>query len=263
MLIHEAAAAPGPALSTLVAGARAHHRGRMGQTMVPPLHDMTPPRPSRSLLKDHAMAVIRRALVSGAVQPGEIFSATALASQLEVSNSPVRDALLELVHAGIMEVVPNRGFRVVQLDDHDLAEVYQLRELVEVPAVAQLAERGIPREAASALTQAAQRCASAAEQADLPGFLDGDRAFHLGLLELLGNHRLVQMVDRLRDQTRIQGMRRLAAQGSLADSAAEHHDLLLAVVERRVRDAESIMRHHMAHGSTPPSPPVLKELPRG
>ncbi|WP_170131424.1 GntR family transcriptional regulator [Quadrisphaera granulorum] len=215
------------------------------------------------MLKDHAMAVIRRALVSGAVQPGEIFSATALAAQLEVSNSPVRDALLELVHGGIMEVVPNRGFRVVQLDDHDLAEVYQLRELIEVPAVAQLAERGIPEDAATALTQAAERCVAAAEQSDLPAFLDGDRAFHLGLLELLGNQRLVLMVDRLRDQTRIQGMRRLVAQGSLAASAAEHHDLLLAVVEHRVPDAESIMRHHMAHGSTPPNPPVFKEPTRG
>ena len=60
-------------------------------------------------LRDQALAVIRRGMITGEIVPGEIYSANSLAVKLGVSNSPVRDAMLSLVNQGLMETVRNRG----------------------------------------------------------------------------------------------------------------------------------------------------------
>ncbi len=75
-----------------------------------------------------------------------------------------------------------------------------------------------------------------AEAADVAGFLVADREFHLGLLELLGNRRLVRLVAQLRDQTRLVGLTELAREGNLTASAREHRDILTAL---RTRDADA------------------------
>jgi DNA-binding GntR family transcriptional regulator len=204
---------------------------------------------SRATLKDQAMAVIRRAIVTGEVLPGQILSASALAQRLGVSNSPVRDACMALVHAGIMEVVPNRGFRMVVLDQHDVDEVYELREMLEIPAMARLARLGLQgRE--DELREYVEGCAQAARDEDAPEFLDYDRRFHLTMLSLLNNSRLVTTVDRLRDLTRISGMRVLSRDKMLKQSAADHADLLDAIAAGNADAAQQIMRRHMAHGAT-------------
>jgi DNA-binding transcriptional MocR family regulator len=76
----------------------------------------------RTSLRDQALAAIRHALVSGQIVPGVVYSASALAAELGVSNSPVREAMLALVDDGLMEVVPNRGYRPVALSAADTAE---------------------------------------------------------------------------------------------------------------------------------------------
>ncbi|HUC27740.1 MAG TPA: GntR family transcriptional regulator, partial [Streptosporangiaceae bacterium] len=89
----------------------------------------------RTSLRDQVLRAIRNGLVTGQIVPGVVYSAAALAAELGVSNSPVREAMLALVDEGLMEVVPNRGYRPVTLSATDTAEIIQLRELLEVPAV--------------------------------------------------------------------------------------------------------------------------------
>jgi DNA-binding GntR family transcriptional regulator len=200
----------------------------------------------RVSLREQALDVVRQALVSGEIKPGDIYSAAALAERLGVSNSPVREAMLTLVHEGLMEAVPNRGFRVVPLSDADLDEVYQLRLLLEVPAMVQLAERGIAAEH-ERLTALAEEIERAAADRDVMRFLEADRAFHLELLGLLGNRRLLTIVANLRDQTRLYGLKMLAQQDKLGASAAEHRNLLTAVASGDAERVEQACRAHLEH----------------
>lgn len=200
----------------------------------------------RVSLREQALDVLRQALVSGEIKPGDIYSAAALAERLGVSNSPVREAMLTLVHEGLMEAVPNRGFRVVPLSDTDLDEIYQLRLLLEVPAMAQLAERGIAGER-ERLNSLAEDIEQAAADRDVIRFLEADRAFHLELLGLLGNARLVSIVANLRDQTRLYGLKALARQDQLGASAAEHRRLLAAIDAGDVPGVDRLTRAHLEH----------------
>src|SRR6516162_9889095 len=89
----------------------------------------------RTSLRDRALTAIKQALITGQIVPGVVYSAASLAAELGVSNSPVREAMLALVDDGLMEAVPNRGYRAVALSPGDMAEIAQLRVFLEVPAV--------------------------------------------------------------------------------------------------------------------------------
>jgi DNA-binding GntR family transcriptional regulator len=155
--------------------------------------------------------------------------------------------MLALVEDGLMEAVPNKGFRAVPVAPADLAEIYEMRLLLEVPVVARLARRGLPSDRAARLTGLADTIERTARSRDLAGNLAADRDFHLSLLAAGGNGRLVDAVARLRDQTRLRNLRTINADGSLVASAEEHRPLLAAIVRHDERAAGRLMRQHLEH----------------
>jgi len=173
----------------------------------------------RTSLREQALALLREAVITGRIADGVVYSSKALAAELGVSNGPIREAMLALVDDGLMEAVPNKGFRSVPLTPADLAEIYEMRLLLEVPAVARLATGDLP----------------------------ADRDFHLTLLAAGGNRRLVSAVARLRDQTRLDNLRALNADGRIVASADEHRPLLTAILRHDERTAERLMRQHLEH----------------
>ena len=203
----------------------------------------------RTSLRDQALTAIKQALITGRIVPGVVYSAASLAAELGVSNSPVREAMLALVDDGLMEAVPNRGYRPVSLTDADLAEIAQVRELLEVPAAGMAAEIGLGGRFAelSGLVGLIEQSAAAG---DLAGNLDADRRFHLLLVGACGNRRLTGMVARLRDQTRLYNLPALAASGALIASAAEHGPILDAIAAGDRAQAKALMRAHLAHITT-------------
>ena len=203
----------------------------------------------RTSLRDQALTAIKQALITGQIVPGVVYSAASLAAELGVSNSPVREAMLALVDDGLMEAVPNRGYRPVSLTDADLAEIAQVRELLEVPAAGLAAEIGLGGRFAE-LSELAGLIEQSAAAGDLAGNLEADRRFHLLLVGACGNRRLTEMVARLRDQTRLYNLPALAASGTLIASAAEHGPILDAIAAGDRTQAEALMRAHLAHITT-------------
>ncbi|MFE0028198.1 GntR family transcriptional regulator [Amycolatopsis sp. NPDC059021] len=197
-------------------------------------------------LRDQVLELVRHALVSGEIRPGDIYSASALATRLRVSSSPVREAMLTLVNQGLMEPVRNRGFRVVPMSEQDLDEVYEMRLLLELPGTLNAAAK-ITGTDLDRLRALAADIEDAAEAGDVVRFLDADRHFHLDLLGCGGNKRLVTAVATLRDQTRLYGLENLAERGALADSAREHRDILAAIADRDTARLEELVRAHLRH----------------
>jgi len=201
----------------------------------------------RTSLREQALALLREALVSGRIADGVVYSSKALAAELGVSNGPIREAMLTLVDDGLMEAVPNKGFRTVPLTPADLAEIYEMRLLLEIPVVARLAKGDLPGDRAARLTDLVNTIELTARSRDLAGNLAADRDFHLTLLAAGGNSRLVAAVARLRDQTRLHNLRAINADGRLVTSAEEHRPLLAAIMRHDERTAERLMRQHLEH----------------
>jgi DNA-binding GntR family transcriptional regulator len=213
--------------------------------MIPPASGTMQPLATVSL-REQAAQVLRANVMSGQLVPGEIYSVATLAQELGVSATPVREALLDLASAGLVEPIRNRGFRVLLADDDDLDEISELRILLEVPGIRRVVERATDEEIL-ALQPTVAAIEAAALDHDIAAFLVADRDFHVGLLELAGNRRLTQMVAQLRDQTRLMGLPALSAAGNLDASAREHADVLDAVGNRDPELAEALMRRHLEH----------------
>ncbi|MFI1910888.1 GntR family transcriptional regulator [Streptomyces microflavus] len=200
-------------------------------------------------LRDQVANALRAALIAGELQPGVIYSAPTLAAEYGVSATPVREAMLDLAREGLVEAVRNKGFRVTELSERDLDEYTEIRALIEIPTIGRVA-RTASREQLEAVRPVAEEIVTAAQSGDLIGYLESDRRFHLDLLALTGNARLVETVADLRKRSRLYGLTDLSQEGSLVGSAREHAALLDIMIAGDAEGAEEHMRRHLAHVRT-------------
>lgn len=197
-------------------------------------------------LRDRIGKSLSAAIISGELASGTLVSVPTLASQFDVSATPVREAMLDLEQRGFVESVRNKGFRVTEVSEQDLREIVELRQLLEAPAMRSLAGT-IPAETMPHWRALADRIATRADNADLTGFIESDRDFHLGLLGLYGNVQLVGVVGELRSQTRMVNLARMTQSRELTEAAREHH-LMLDLLERGEGEAlEELTVRHLGH----------------
>ncbi|KPI14691.1 transcriptional regulator, GntR family with FCD sensor domain containing protein [Actinobacteria bacterium OK074] len=196
--------------------------------------------------RERVADALRAALIAGELRPGEVHSAPALATRFGVSATPVREAMLDLVKEGLVDTVPNKGFRVTAVSEAQLDEYTHIRALIEIPTTVQLAATADPV-ALEALRPDAEAIVTSAAAGDLIAYVEADLRFHLGLLALAGNAHLVDVVRDLRRRSRLYGLTALAEQGRLQASAEEHVELLDALLARDGAAVREVMTRHLGH----------------
>jgi DNA-binding GntR family transcriptional regulator len=196
--------------------------------------------------RERLVDVLRAALVTGELRPGQVYSAPSLAPRFGVSATPVREAMLELVKEGMVDIVPNKGFRVTEVSDRQLDEYTQVRSLIEVPTTVALATTVDPDDL-KALRPLALEIVSAAAKGDLIEYVGADLHFHSGLLALAGNEHLVEVVRDLRRRSRLYGLTALAEAGRLEASAEEHLELLDALLAQDPERVREVITRHLGH----------------
>jgi DNA-binding GntR family transcriptional regulator len=197
-------------------------------------------------VREQVADALRAALTAGELRPGTVYSAPALAAEYGVSATPVREAMLDLAREGLVETVRNKGFRVTETTERDLEDFTEIRALIEVPTVARVARAATAGQLAE-LRPVAEETVTAARAGDLVSYLDADRRFHLGLLSLAGNPRLVEAAGDLRRRSRLHGLTGAGGTRVLVESAREHVELLDLMLAGDAEGAERRMRHHLTH----------------
>lgn len=197
-------------------------------------------------LRQHVEGSVAGAIVAGLLPPGELVSVPALAAEFDVSATPVREAMINLQHRGLVEPVRNKGFRVTAVSEQDLREIVQLRRLIEPPVVAELAG-AVNAEVAGRLRGLARAIVDAAADGDLPGYLAADVGFHRELVAQSGNQRLAELVADLRRQSRLSGLSGMVDSERLMESAREHDQLLDLLESGDGSGAEGLMHRHIGH----------------
>ncbi len=186
------------------------------------------------------------AIISGELAPGVVVSVPTLAAQFEISATPVREAMLDLEKRGFVESVRNKGFRITTVSENDLREIVQVRRWLEVPATVlaadHLADDDLPR-----FRALADKIVEAASEGRMVDYLAADSEFHLAILRLTGNERVVRMVAELRSQTRMVGLAEMHDTVELEKSAAEHHALLELLAAGKTDEVEALMHRHIGH----------------
>ena len=214
-------------------------------------------------LRHQVSDALRAALVAGRMRPGVLYPAPALAEMLGVSATPVREAMLDLVREGLVEVERNKGFRVTAVSDRDLDELAETRLLLEVPVMGLVAAHvdAQTRDRLEELRQTVQLLEQAAAADDLVAYLQLDTEFHSQFLALHGNREVVKTVRNLRGRSRLYGLERLLRAGTLAQATQEHTRMIDLALAGDRAGLEDLVRTHIGHIRTdwaaakPPEPP--------
>ncbi|MFG2497946.1 GntR family transcriptional regulator [Streptomyces sp. NPDC048441] len=201
---------------------------------------------TRSSYRERVADALRAALIAGELRAGEVYSAPTLAVRFGVSATPVREAMLDLAKEGLVDTVPNKGFRVTAVSEKQLDEYKHIRSLIEIPTTAELATTADPA-ALEALRPVAQEIVTAAADGDLIAYVEADIRFHLSLLKLSGNDHLVEVVGDLRKRSRLYGLQALVDAGRLEASAEEHLEILDALLARDEDSVRAVMTRHLGH----------------
>lgn len=196
-------------------------------------------------LREQVSRALRAAIVSGELEPGEIYSAPTLGARFNVSATPVREAMLDLVRENLVTTVPNKGFRVTHMDEAVLDQITELRMLLEPPLAGKVTPL-IPEEDLPMLREMAQAIVDGALAGDLVAYTESDRAFHLRLLEYAGNQRISTLIADLRSHTRLYGLA-LMDPSDLEASAREHHAIVEGIESRDPEAVQQLMAAHISH----------------
>ncbi|MCO4264434.1 GntR family transcriptional regulator [Pseudarthrobacter sp. MDT3-26] len=195
-------------------------------------------------LTDQAITRLRTAILGGELKPGELYSATQLGEWLGVSRTPVREAVQQLAKAGLVVVERNRGIRVRSTTLEDLIEGFQVRLMLEVPvtrqATAVRTDADVQR-----VTEAFNTFQKIAESGGPAATLRADRDFHLALLTTSGNHRVVKILEDLRNVVLLTGVETVPKSRSSREAFEDHRDVYEAFVAGKAEKAGQDMRRHI------------------
>lgn len=191
---------------------------------------------------------LRNTIVNHDYAPGERLQVDQLATQLGVSRTPVREALNLLASEGLVEVRPRHGTFVAQVDDTAVAELYQMRLMIDTSVGKLLPPRLSPRQL-QILKRALdklRRLTDGDTYRDYGAYLACDRAFHSTIVQQLGNSRLTALYEEINLPLWL--VRAQQSAGTPQDarvSFAEHEAIFAALQARDPRAAAEAMAGHI------------------
>jgi DNA-binding GntR family transcriptional regulator len=210
------------------------------------MHAVATPTPlARRALYEDVAERLRGQIFARELEPGAWIDETRLAAEYGISRTPLREALKVLAAEGLVTMRPRRGAYVAEMSRDDARHVYHLLALLESDAAAEVA-RDADDAQIERLQRLHDRLEKQARQRD--AFFATNEQFHLALLEIAGNRWRAQIVADLRKVMKLNRHHSLFKQGRIADSLAEHRDLMAAVAARDATKAAKLMRLHFAAG---------------
>jgi len=186
---------------------------------------------------------IKAAIFDFVLLPGDGFTESDMAERLEMSRTPVREALFRLELEGYVQVAFRSGWNVAPFDFRKLEELYDLRVLIECHAVdrlcaaAPMPDLGLLKSAW--LVPEKDRKSDTAEVADL------DEAFHSTLVSAAGNHEMTRVHADVTDGIRIVRRLDFTQAARIAATYEEHAKILRAILARRADPAKLLLRTHI------------------
>ncbi|MBE1531972.1 GntR family transcriptional regulator [Actinomadura algeriensis] len=194
---------------------------------------------------DVAYDAVRRMILSGDAAAGSRLGEAELAETLGLSRTPVREALQRLGSDGLVEVLPHRGARVVEWTAADLAEIFELRSLLEPYAAARAARIGQDESVIAGLTAQCDAMEAAADARDLAELARLNSRFHAALIDASRNGRLPGMLASVVHAPLIVGTFRRYDPAELDRSMNHHRELVAAIAAGDPDWAEAVMRAHI------------------
>jgi DNA-binding GntR family transcriptional regulator len=192
----------------------------------------------------HIASQLREHIASGVLPPGTPLSDKALAEQLKISRTPVREALLQLRSEGLVVARPQSGTFVFDPDEKEIAEICQVRGILEAGALAVVTEEQLPSLKAALAANVAE-AAAALRRRDYAACDALDAAFHETIVALCGNDLLVQTYRGISNKVRALRNRMPRAHERFAHAVREHNEISRMICRGDVAAAAQELARHV------------------
>lgn len=206
-------------------------------------------------LQESAYNYIRDKVLAGQLQPNVLYSETRMAAELNISRTPMKDALVRLSQEKLIDILPSKGFRLHQMSGEDILQTYQARTAVEGFCAMQLARnRRTPAGAdairrmegiLSAMDQFLQRESGGEDQ--MAALLEYDLQFHQALVDFSGNDELRQLFNSYHYRLYFFALEAFQTEGRLQMAREEHQAILKAFLDQDdpvgIQAYLAVMRH--------------------
>ncbi|MEP6537004.1 MAG: GntR family transcriptional regulator [Bryobacteraceae bacterium] len=210
-----------------------------------------------SSARERAYEYIQGKILSGQWSGGTVLSELALSKEMAISRTPIREAVRQLAGEGFLEQAPNRVMAVASLTRADIADLYELREAIEVYAVGKAARfvlsaahlerlRGFLNECESLVKDLEVSGQGRLDEGQMQQFINADLGFHTLLLHTAANRRMLKLVSETRLLIRIFSIRRDGhSAGQLRAINRQHAAILDAVASGRGEEAKAVLAEHI------------------
>ena len=199
---------------------------------------------TKSSLVEQVYQTLRRRILDNVYSPGRQALEQELATELGISRTPVREALMRLQNEGLIEVIPRHGMRVLPVSPTDMAEIYVVLTALECAAAEIVAARRPTEAELEPLLRATSDMDRALRSDDLDAWAAADERFHRTLVDLAGNRMLRETVDNFWDRAHRARMVTLRLRPKPVNSTREHTAL---VARLRAGDAPGAVDVNRAH----------------
>ena len=195
-------------------------------------------------LHDEVAATLRDHIFDGTLAPGSFLDEAALCARLEISRTPLREALKVLTAEGLLRHEPRRGCFVNEVTERDLDEIFPVIALLEGRCAFEAARNASDAEL-QALESLHQRLVKYARAKRITDYYATNLVIHEAIITLAGNRWLAQVIADLRKILKLARLQQLRATGRLEQSLSEHLAVFAALKARDSEGAEAAMRTHL------------------
>ncbi|MHC1691456.1 MAG: GntR family transcriptional regulator [Sphaerochaetaceae bacterium] len=195
-------------------------------------------------IKDQVYQIIRKNILSGQLKPGDRINDVQIAKDLNVSRSPVRSAIDELIGEGLLESIPNKSVKVKQLTENQVLDIFEFRLLVEGYAIEKVTEH-LNEQTKTELEEFRTRFADNWTYERLHEYVELDARFHNFLVENSGNqvvHEALHRVSLLITPFRVISLK---STKRFEDSIVEHISIIDAILDHDAPLAVNRCQSHL------------------
>ena len=200
--------------------------------------------PSVITIQAQVYNILKQNICDGVYKPGQRLLETELAASLNVSRSPVREAMRKLAMEGLVEEFPNRGVFVKQFSDEDIDHIFEVRILLESHAIRH-SQRHLTGERAEALRVRLNALLKAYRDGSLEDYIEQDTKLHKEIIELADNPVLTEMYEVV--YTRVQQFRiySLISKQRFDESVDEHTSVVESILSGDTAAAARVNKQHL------------------
>lgn len=202
------------------------------------------PAVKRNTMQEEALNRLKEVILSGQLSPDAFYTENDFAEALQISRTPVREAVKSLIHDGLLVSVPRKGLKVREFTRSEVEQIFLLRQKIE-GSILEKVSSTITEDQLKTLNKIVAEQENAIEKDDRILFIDLDQEFHNFLIRVTEYDLIEEMIMNLHNLTRLIGHRAIMKQGRMEEVIDEHRAIIQALSKKDAPLAQLKMTFHL------------------